>query len=323
MPRASKSSLSFESRACEGAEELRSLLSRWAPASNLFDAAPTSARAILPGTRSFAFRIVAGGEAQAVAAGLVRPGRRQGGLLLLASSQLGMPPALLEGILGFARSHHLGNLVLDWMGDVADLPPLRGQKRCRTGETYLLDLASADPDNPVARNHRRNLKRSRRAGVVPVRLPEDEAVSAHIALCRSSLGRRADRGETIEVGLQAEGVRALTASGHGGLYQMAVEGRPVASDLVVRIGDAAWYLSGGTSREGMETGASHLLMSEIIRDLRASGCRRLNLGLTETEALARFKAGFGAEPISMARVDVTWTSPLGRAFRRAARLLRG
>jgi hypothetical protein len=72
----------------------------------------------------------------------------------------------------------------------------------------------------------------------------------------------------------------------------------------------------------MELGASHLLMAEIIRDLRETGCRRLNLGFTETAPLARFKHGFGATPVAMVRMQAQWGSLAERMVRWAAARMR-
>ena len=75
----------------------------------------------------------------------------------------------------------------------------------------------------------------------------------------------------------------------------------------------------------MRIGSSHLLMLEILEELRAEGVRCLNLGYTDSEALARFKAGFGAERIEVERVFVDVGSLLARNTRRLlkAETLRG
>jgi Acetyltransferase (GNAT) domain len=312
----------FESHACRDAEELRALLSEWAPALDLFDAAPSICRAVLPDTQPWIFRLGRSERPESVVAGLARRGRWQRGLVLVATAASGLPGRMLDHLHDFARAHRLSNVMLEWIGSASLPPTLERERQRRVGDTFIVPLDTVDPERPTSKNQRRNVRRARESGVDLVNLARDEAIEAHLAVCRSSLDRRAGRGETIEASLRPQVFEALVSSDRGRLYQMGLGGRPLASDMIIRIGDAAWYFSGGTSSEGMRTGASHLLMFEIIRDLRESGCRRLNLGFTETAALARFKAGFGAQRIPMARVRADWGSPVQRVARWVASRMR-
>jgi len=309
---------SIQAQSCRDVGELRDRLAA-AGASTVFSAAPAIARAILPGCQIWAFEVSREAGTTALA-GLARSGRRSGGLLV-AGAAAALDRDVLGALRAFSRENGLPAVKLEAL-DGAAPPSVYRESSRQPGTTYVVDLTEIDPDRVPSKNHRRNVKRARGAGVGRIAFAADEAIDAHLTLSRASMKRRAERGETIEAAFEHATFRTYLDSGFASLFQVAQGGTPVASDLVVRIGDAAWYLSGGTSPDGMKLGASHLLMTEVIRNLQEDGCRTLNLGFTETEALARFKTGFGGEAVRVTRIFADWGSVGGRALRWAARTVR-
>jgi hypothetical protein len=115
-----------------------------------------------------------------------------------------------------------------------------------------------------------------------------EAAAAHVALVRASLSRIAARGADVEGAPSEATVRTYLESGHAALFQAAVGEEVRSSDLVVQVGDATHYLSGGTSPEGNKLGT-----------------------------------GFGARPVPVVRVEgLTGTGLVGAMSRLAGRLRR-
>lgn len=72
------------------------------------------------------------------------------------------------------------------------------------------------------------------------------------------------------------------------------EGHAIAAIVVLTHGDQAYYWRGAMDKERVTgTGANELLHCSALEEACAAGVRQYDLGVSPTEALARFKAGFG------------------------------
>jgi len=92
---------------------------------------------------------------------------------------------------------------------------------------------------------------------------------------------------------------ALLASGCGEIFQAVSGERVLSSSLVLRSG--AYYLSTGSSPDGLKLGSSPFLTWQIASILQQEGIRLFNLGGTgaDNPGLRRFKAGFGAREVEL------------------------
>jgi len=182
----------------------------------------------------------------------------------------------------------------------------------RTRCEFVLDLTD-DLFALLDRNHRRNVKRAREAGLVVKRTLSIEAVSAHRAMIDRSMDRRRALGEDVpSVGPSREFL-ALLQSGAGELYQVFRGETVLSSGIVLRAPNGAYGHSTGTSPEGMAVGASHFLVHGIASQLSADGVQTYNLGgADEGSGLARFKTGFGASPRAPLPSASCYVGPLWR-----------
>lgn len=209
----------------------------------------------------------------------------------------GDSPEFAEGLLRFCRAEGADLLVVDSLGSRArGLPPLGGRIEHRARWEHVWALQGRDLWSGLSVNHRRNVTRARKAGVVVEAAAGDEALRTHLRLGDASLLRREQRGERVPTGdLQASSWGRLLEAGAGCLFQARLGEEALSSILLLRARDGAYYHSAGTSPEGMRLGASQLLIFEVATRLGAEGLSVFNLGGAEpiNEGLYRFKVGFG------------------------------
>ncbi|MGR3759093.1 GNAT family N-acetyltransferase [Roseobacteraceae bacterium NS-SX3] len=102
--------------------------------------------------------------------------------------------------------------------------------------------------------------------------------------------------------------------GKAKLFQAWEGHEPVAAVLILCHGEGATYHIAHSTARGKQLSAHNLLMWQAMSWLASKGCRRLDLGVINTEdaaGLARFKLGTGAR---LHRLGGTWGywPPLGR-----------
>lgn len=178
---------------------------------------------------------------------------------------------------------------------------------------YALDLVGADLAGGLAANHRRNIDRARRAGLRMERVADPAACDEHARLIGVSMRRRQELGEIVAVDPDSRSWLAMGRAGAGELFQAVLDRRVLSSVFVLRAKTGAYYQSAGTSPEGMAAGASHFLVYEIARRLRAESLTVFNIGGADSlnPGLQRFKLGFGAAAVPLEAAEF-W---LGSAFR--------
>lgn len=203
-----------------------------------------------------------------------------------------------------------------------ELSPLRGEISRTKRVEYILQIGNQDFFCSLSSNHTKNVKKARIADVtVRYNSQHSESLANHVKMMEHSRDRRMARGEQISASDTKEHWAHLE-SGAGQLFQALHKGRVVSSLLVLRSAHTAYFHSLGTSPQGMRIGASHFLIYDVCRQLFQQGVRTFNLGgAPEGSSLARFKAGFGATPITLCEcacyVGPVWRKMLRSALHRA------
>ena len=207
-----------------------------------------------------------------------------------------------EGLMQLCRELKVWRLEIDtYSSPAVELPQLQGELTRRTRWEYVLDLTGGNILDGVSSHHRRNITRAIQSGLVLQRTRSASACAQHLELMRSSMQRRADRGEAVNTERDNARELALLASGSGEIF-LAVRGEQVmSSGLVLRSRKGAYYQTAGNSPEGLNLGASPFLTSQIASTLQQEGVCLFNIGGTgaDNPGLRRFKAGFGAREIEL------------------------
>lgn len=290
------------------------------PGALVLELTPVFGKCIVGGVEPWVFAFGSEGDPEAVAAGLVREGRIARSLHVAIAGRVPGAKGFWDGLREFAKQKRASTVTIECFGaDQPPIPRLSGEQERDTVPIFLIELQDHDLDACLSKNHKRNIRKAAKQGAEILQRNDAPAVREHLRLSRSSLDRKSELGENIGSLPQIATFEGYRKSGYATYFQAGISGRILASDLVVRVGDAAFYVSGGTDPEGMKLGVSHFLMFEVIERLRESGCRTLNLGYTINEGVARFKLGFGARSLPVERVRLDWGSPLQRILKLALR----
>jgi len=147
--------------------------------------------------------------------------------------------------------------------------------------------------------HRQLIEEARRCGVQVTRQAEPGAVAAHVRLARQTW--------EVHPGLETPSchsvsrriVHALLATGAAQLHVARRAGSIDASALLLLSPAGACLHSVGVERSAASTGAAHLLLAQIVHELRDRGIRQLTLGdAEESHALVEtLIAGFSNERV--------------------------
>jgi hypothetical protein len=284
-----------------------------------FGASAFQYKCIMSSYEAFSFDLVSINDPFTAAFGTLRKGRLNRHLTLTLADEISEPETFWDGIAGFARRHGVTKIGIESLGTPrAEIPAFPDEVARDSAATYVVPLTES-MSAAMARNHLRNIKTAQAQGIELARQPEHIAIREHVALWNSSMQRRASRGERIASSLNSEMVECYLGSGEGRLFQAQAAGETLSSMLIVKIGNTAFYDTGGTSERGMKAGASYLLASKIMQIMRDLGCRSLNLGATSPKltGLIRFKMGFGSVPWEFEVEDRRFNSVLGAALSRA------
>ncbi|UCE85194.1 MAG: GNAT family N-acetyltransferase [Deltaproteobacteria bacterium] len=305
----------FAARRCADVRALWQELEHRGPAPSFLARTPTPALSVARPHECWIFSVSPRGD---VAVGFLTRGRLARSLQVVLVPEGSEPDALCAGLRRFAKAQRLSRVTIEGVGaSRAPIPRLEQESGRRLQTTWSIDLAACDLDAALSKNHRRNVRKAVRSGVRCVETTDASAIRDHLRLCGASLSRRSSRGEAVESRADAALFRGYLRSHLATFFQARVAERVLSSDLVVRIGEAAWYTSGGSDPQGMNLGTSQFLMFELARHLQRAGCATLNLGFSEDPGLDRFKAGFGAQPVPVERVTCEWGSGWTRWRERA------
>ena len=229
-----------------------------------------------------------------------------------------------DGLREFCREHRVTTLVIGTFGSPAgvEIPPFGSDCARRNRCEFLLDL-TGDLTSMLRSNHKRNVKKGDKAGLVVRRTRSPEAAIIHRGLMNQSMDRRRSRGENVgRIGPSPDHI-AYLESGFGELFQAVHDDTVMSSVLVLHAPKGGYYQSAGTSPEGMAMGASHFLINRIAIQLSEEGREVLNLGgADENSGLAKFKEGFGASPVPLQAATYNLGAWWRRKILQASRLVR-
>jgi len=187
---------------------------------------------------------------------------------------------------------------------------------------FVVDLA-LDIDAQIDRRHKSHIRKAQHAGLEVRRTRSTDAIEAHRAMIGASMDRRRDRGEDVPTVGPPREFAVLLQTGAGEIYQAFCGSDVVSSGLVLRAPEGAYFHSRGTSPEGMAIGASHLVMYDIIAQLKADGLSVFNIGgADEGSGLERFKKRFGASPVHLSSATCYVGPSWGRAATRSMERIR-
>jgi hypothetical protein len=163
---------------------------------------------------------------------------------------------------------------------------------CNIRFEFLLDISQYSVSK-ISSNHKRNIKKSTKAGA-RIALPTDlEAARSHIELVNTNLDNKGLGGITNS----PEYFRYLVQNNSGLLMQVTENEQLLASTFFITNQEYSYYHSSGTSDRGKQIGAAYFLVDRMIAEMRERQMSYLNLGgcTSEQTGLQRFKLGFRPE----------------------------
>lgn len=228
------------------------------------------------------------------------------------------------GLSEFCRCYRVWDLVLGSFGSSKVVLPTIGrllEKRNRF--EFVIGLDNLD-SLKLSSNHKRNINRARKAGVVLKRTSDPNAIAPHLELMSSSMARRDARGENVSGAIKESVVRAMLETAVGEFFQAYAGTQILSSIFILKSSKVGYYHSAGTSPKGMELGASPFLVYSAAELLREDGFWELNLGGAEPEnpGLYRFKKGFGAVERRLEAAIFLLAPPILHRTRSTLRLMR-
>ena len=232
--------------------------------------------------------------------------------------------AFWSGLERFCKDHRVSFLQLNSFGARSvSIPHFRYEIWRRGRFEFVLALKDRDLWALLSSNHRRNIRRAMKSGVVVRQASSEEACRQHVSLMAKSMERRSQRGEVILAAEDIDPYLALVQARAAEFYQAVHEDAVVSSILVLKSSRGAYYHSAGTSPEGMSLGASHFLIHESGKNLQAQAVEVFNLGGASEEGsgLARFKGGFGGEVVELESAEVFLGGTLKKTLNRLVEAL--
>lgn len=225
----------------------------------------------------------------------------------------------------FCRKTGISDLSVNSLASsTATIPAMSGELERKERHEFVMELKDTDLWKALRRNHRRNINKSREAGVTISAAVGDEAWHEHTRAVKDSVDRRKARGEVFVEVTQTELFSALTRNGKTELYQAKLGEEVLSSAYITKAEKGAYYFWAGTTREGTGLGASHCLVFEIACRLQREGLEVFNLGGTglENKGLVEFKSGFGTKQIPLESAEFCFGNRLKRKLGRAVQLLK-
>lgn len=247
--------------------------------------------------------------------GFLKRGRVTSGLEII-SLPFAPSSVFLSGLMAFCRDRRVYETALHSFGSPAlSIPKLPREIQRRARTEFMIDLTVATSQWKIGETHRRHIRRAEKSAV-SLRRTQAEGIPDHLSMCRNSMSRRQERGETVYSVADSPEIPSIVANGAGQIFQAVRDDVVLSSMLVIRSRTGAYYHSAGTSQEGMDIGASHFLVHSVARTLQEEGVKNFNLGGAEIEnpGLRAFKSRFGAAPIETEAVRAVLCGPVHRTF---------
>ena len=196
-------------------------------------------------------------------------------------------------------------------------PPWRDDRFREPRHTHCVDLRAAEHERLRAMKPkgRYNVGLARRHGVAVVEDSTDRGLDDFLAI-RDDTARRHDlkrRSRRYYADMQREFGPCVQ------LFFAELAGRRLASALVIRFGDRATYLYGGSLEEKREVMAPYLLHHEIMNRMAAAGCICYDLwGTSPPGQSAHDWAGISTFKRKFGGVEVAHVPTLDHVYDRAA-----
>lgn len=246
-------------------------------------------------------------------AAFVLKGRIGGHLLVPSLPVVSASSDFWESVEAFATRQGVTDVVLQTFASPpgVEAPGDAEHRTVTWRQEFVVDLAAG---LALGTNHRRNVRKSTRAGLHFRWASEASAMNAHVALRADAVDRRVRRGE---VGQPIDGdvERALLAAGAGILGQAVLDDDVVSSIFLLKSRTSAYYRSAGTSQSGRSTGASPGLIAWVADELQREGMQDFFLGGAPAgSTLERFKLGFGADGYPLPKIKITTGSKVRRTM---------
>lgn len=183
----------------------------------------------------------------------------------------------------------------------ARIPGLGYELERTTRVEYALNLQAPDLWRQLSKGRKCDVKKGRSLGLLLRRTTDPAACHEHVRMMALSMERRSARGDTATQDLAIAFCEAMLQHGVGELFQAVLAGEVIASALIVRAAEGAYYQTAGASEAGRESGAQTFLLFETSKALQAEGCKLFNLGGAEPEqrGLQVFKHSFGARTVPL------------------------
>ncbi len=265
--------------------------------------APAYAKAMRAlGTQPWLFYLEDGGSITSGCLGFLRTGRLERSLEIPSVPDLPSADTFWSSLFSFCRQQRITRLSAESFSSCnTAIPRVAAETDRRTRIEYVLDLQGPDLWSNVSSNHRRNIRKAKKAGVVLERGSAANVCFDHARLQDASMERRLSRGEQVTADAKTRTFASFVENAAGEIFRARLGGQVLSSILVLRAARGAYYHSAGTSPEGMEVGASHFLVKQVVEFLRTEGHEQFNLGGADASnpGLERFKAGFGAKPVNL------------------------
>jgi hypothetical protein len=213
-----------------------------------------------------------------------------------------LPPQVDEhafwaGLMVFCRKARVTDLLVNTFCSLESKIPVLAKETWRKRRVeYRLDCG---PHlwKQMRKGHWYSIKKGQKAGLIMRHGTSEQACLDHARLTSESMYRRASRGEAVTWQRGPEHLLAITRRGAGEIFQAFLGDTPVSSNLILLAEKGAYNHSQGASKAGMDCGAPHFLIYEIVNHLRIrAACEVFNLGGTDqlNSGLEQFKSGFGA-----------------------------
>jgi hypothetical protein len=277
------------------------------------------------GTQPWLLYTVEQGRIVSGCLGILKSGRLNRALEIPSVPDLASGDAFWMALERFCHQARIGHLDVESFGSsAAEIPSLRGEIARRARTEYVLNLENPNLLSDVSTNHRRNIQKAQKVGVIIDRSNSPRECELHARLQDASMERRMNRGERVSVDAKIRTSAVLLEHHAGELFRATLEGQVYSSILILRASQGAYYHSAGTSRQGMAIGASHFLISRVAEILRTEGIKRFNLGGADAcnPGLERFKTGYGARALHLEAAQFSLGNPLQRGIGAALSFLR-
>ncbi|HEY7683432.1 MAG TPA: GNAT family N-acetyltransferase [Gemmatimonadales bacterium] len=234
-------------------------------------------------------------------------------------------PQAVEALVGFARQAHFGCLRIGSVGDPKPEEPLPAPHPRAHQAPRLEYRVPIGPDFPatlarMAPAHRRKVRKVLEGDFGFEEQSSMEGALRLHTIAEQVFERRHARGETEAHGWELEDYRKRMAAylRHGLIrFFFTLQARETLSGIgIMPFKRTAFYLVGGTTREGYERQAAYAMFAHIIQQLIADGFTEMNLGGTGIGArdqaspehgLYRHKAGYGGRVFELTDLSLPLT----------------